>query len=88
MVAVTMSLEGPKTIFRLIIHSHSSANPENLAKFGPEPILMELLLILIKLKNCFYIVHVRLICVIKFYLLTYSLKVDFEIVGVTGIVIK
>ena len=49
---------------------------------------MELLLILIKLKNCFYIVHVRLICVIKFYLLTYSLKVDFEIVGVTGIVIK
>ena len=29
-----------------------------------------------------------MICVVKFYLLTYSLKVDFEIIGVTGIVIK
>jgi len=28
-------LSGRKTNFRLIIYSHSSANPENLAKTGP-----------------------------------------------------
>ena len=43
------SFEGRKTNFRLIIYSHSSINPENLAKVGP---------------------------------------VDFEIIGLTGIVIN
>jgi len=36
LAASTTSFEGSKkTNFRLIIYSHSSTNPENLAKIGP-----------------------------------------------------
>jgi len=35
LVAMATSFVDRKTNFRLIIHTHSSINPENLAKIGP-----------------------------------------------------